>query len=222
MARKLYWGSGSAFCWRVQIVLEEKGLEYESMLLSFSKGEHKGPEVMALNPRGQVPTFVDGDVVVGESPAACLYLESTYRGNGSPLIPEDPVQKARVLQLMFESQNVYNISRDATSYYQNAVKEGGVNPASWATKKAAIRKEWDLWEKYLQGHRFLVGDTFTMADVFFYPFLATGVRYGADLEKAGYPALASYAATMAARETVARTAPPHWKEGPGVPMLNDL
>ena len=35
--RLLYWGSGSVYCWRAMIVLEEKGLPYEGKLLEFSK-----------------------------------------------------------------------------------------------------------------------------------------------------------------------------------------
>ena len=86
MSRVLYWTSGSPPCWRVQIALEEKGLKYESKLISLSKSgtpllksvlltvtvcndviqcraadfytaeEHKSDEVLALNPRGQVST----------------------------------------------------------------------------------------------------------------------------------------------------------------------
>ncbi|KAI4894697.1 hypothetical protein NFI96_026593, partial [Prochilodus magdalenae] len=53
----LYWCSGSPPCWRVMITLEEKKLQgYTSKLLSFEKKEHKGAEVMALNPRGEVRT----------------------------------------------------------------------------------------------------------------------------------------------------------------------
>ena len=39
---RFYYGSGSPFSWRVQLVLEEKGLPYEPVLLSFEKAEHKG------------------------------------------------------------------------------------------------------------------------------------------------------------------------------------
>ena len=35
--RLLYWGSGSVYCWRAMIVLEEKELPYEGRLLEFSK-----------------------------------------------------------------------------------------------------------------------------------------------------------------------------------------
>lgn len=40
------------------LVLAEKGIDYESKQISFSEKGHKGPEVMAINPRGQVYTVV--------------------------------------------------------------------------------------------------------------------------------------------------------------------
>ena len=51
----LYWGSGSAPCWRVMLALEEKGLSgYQNKLVSFEKKEHKSEEILKWNPRGQV------------------------------------------------------------------------------------------------------------------------------------------------------------------------
>jgi glutathione S-transferase len=50
----LYWGSGSVPCWRLQLALEEKNVQYENKFLSFDKKEHKSDEIMHLNPRGQV------------------------------------------------------------------------------------------------------------------------------------------------------------------------
>lgn len=41
-------------------------------------GGHKSEEVLKLNPRGQVPTFVDDGVVVNESLAILLYLQDKY------------------------------------------------------------------------------------------------------------------------------------------------
>ena len=56
--------------------------------------EHKGPEIMALNPRGQVPTLVDGDIIVGESLAALLYLDDAYPEH--PLLPSSKKERALV------------------------------------------------------------------------------------------------------------------------------
>ncbi len=50
----LYWASGSPPCWRAMIVLDEKGLDYESRLIELGKKQHKSDEVLKINPRGQV------------------------------------------------------------------------------------------------------------------------------------------------------------------------
>ncbi|RMZ96600.1 glutathione S-transferase A-like [Brachionus plicatilis] len=96
----LYWGSGSTPCWRIQLVLEEKNLQYEQKLLSFEKQEHKSEEIMKLNPRGQLPTFKIGDLVINESIAACLYLEDNFKTQGTCLIPKE--SQPSILQRTFE------------------------------------------------------------------------------------------------------------------------
>lgn len=52
----LWWGSGSGPCWRVMLVLAEKGLweGCPNKLVSFAAKEHKAEDIMKLNPRGQV------------------------------------------------------------------------------------------------------------------------------------------------------------------------
>ena len=54
---RFYYGSGSPFAWRVHLALEEKGIAYEPVLLSFDKGEHKTPEHLARSPHGKVPAL---------------------------------------------------------------------------------------------------------------------------------------------------------------------
>ncbi|KAG7280450.1 hypothetical protein CRUP_033751 [Coryphaenoides rupestris] len=63
----LLWGAGSPPCWRVMITLEEKKLQgYRRKLLSVQAGEQRSPEVLELNPRGQLPAFKHGDHVLNE------------------------------------------------------------------------------------------------------------------------------------------------------------
>ena len=56
MSLVLYYGSGSPFAWRAHLALEHKALPYELKVLSFSAGDQKKPEFVALNPRHRVPT----------------------------------------------------------------------------------------------------------------------------------------------------------------------
>ena len=41
--------------------------------------EHKAPHMLAINPRGRVPTLKDGDYVVFESLAVFYYLDGNIR-----------------------------------------------------------------------------------------------------------------------------------------------
>ena len=63
---RFYYASGSPFSWRVQLVLEEKRLPYEPVLLSFSKGEVKSPEHLARSPHGKVPALTDDGLTLYE------------------------------------------------------------------------------------------------------------------------------------------------------------
>ncbi|MDH3534252.1 MAG: glutathione S-transferase N-terminal domain-containing protein, partial [Gammaproteobacteria bacterium] len=67
MPYEIYWGSGNPYSWCVLLALEYKRLKYKSRLLEFSKREHLAPEILVMNPRGQLPILKDGDYVVYES-----------------------------------------------------------------------------------------------------------------------------------------------------------
>src|SRR5207247_1620684 len=91
---RFYYGSGSPFSWRVQLVLEEKGLDYEPVLLSFDKGEHKSAAHLARSPHGKVPALEDDGVTLYESSAIVEYLEERYPRE--PLLPPGPAPRPRV------------------------------------------------------------------------------------------------------------------------------
>lgn len=218
----LYWGSGSAPCWKVIIALHEKGLweGCPNKLCEFSKKEHKAEDVMKLNPRGQLPTFRDGDVVVNESNAICMYLEEKYSTDSNRLLPTDPGDRAQVYQRMFESQNIQsNIFMD-TIYYKMRTKKEDWDQEKIKEAFAKANIELKYWETYLTSKKYLAGDKFTMADVCFYPFLATLVRQGASLEK--YPALNKYYNTCSERPSIKGSLPPHWKDSPSPGLLVGL
>ena len=44
---------------KAAIVLEELGLTYEPIYLTFEKGEHKAPDYLKINPNGRIPALVD-------------------------------------------------------------------------------------------------------------------------------------------------------------------
>ncbi|KAI8520087.1 hypothetical protein Bbelb_033440 [Branchiostoma belcheri] len=220
----LYWGSGSVPCWRPMICLEEKGLSgYNSKLISFEKKEHKSDEIMKLNPRGQVPTFKHGDVVVNESMAICLYIENAFKNQGTKLLPDDPSQQALVLQRFVETQNIME-KNNALVYYKYRTKQEDWDQAFIAEKSKALAEELPLWEKYLSQYgegSFITGKDFTLADAGLIPALAFLVRMQLSL-KERFPLLASYYERVKDRPSVQSGWPPHWKDSPGMGYLKDV
>jgi len=64
---------------RVRIFAAEKGIELPTETISITAREHKAPEFLAINPRGQTPALkLDDGSVLTESVAICRYLEALH------------------------------------------------------------------------------------------------------------------------------------------------
>jgi len=84
----------SAFCEKVRLVLAVKGLTATLVEVTPGLGQ---VELFRLSGQRQVPVLVDGGEVISDSSAIALYLEE--RHPEPPLLPSDPVARARVLLL---------------------------------------------------------------------------------------------------------------------------
>ncbi|XP_051811646.1 glutathione S-transferase A-like isoform X2 [Acanthochromis polyacanthus] len=175
----LLWGTGSVPCWRVMIMLEEKRLQgYDKKLLSFEKMEYKSQEVLDINPRGQLPSFKHGNIIVNESYGICFYLESQFKNQGTKLIPDDTDQQALMYQRMFEGPTFYD-KVGAVVYYEYYVPEGERHDSAVKRNREALVTELNLWEGYLQklgAGSYLAGPSFTLADVVVFPVV--GILFG--------------------------------------------
>ncbi len=70
-----YWRSSASF--RVRLVLQLKGLDYEQHPVNLRQGEQKEKAYRRVNPQGLVPFLVDDDVHLGQSVAIMEYLDET-------------------------------------------------------------------------------------------------------------------------------------------------
>ncbi|KAK0144788.1 Glutathione S-transferase A [Merluccius polli] len=217
-------GSGCPPCWRVRITLEEKLQGYRRKMLSLQAGEHKSPEVLEINPRGQLPAFKHGDNVLNESMAACLYLENRYPSKGTRLIPQTAVEQALAYQRMFEGITL-NDKLNALVYYEWFVpeEERCDNESPLKRRTEVLVAELQLWEKYLQKVEpgsYLAG-SFSLADVTVFPSIAYAFRFGLSVER--YPKLARYYSLLKGRASIKASWPPYWMESPrGYGVLRDL
>ncbi|KAM4725078.1 glutathione S-transferase A-like [Anableps anableps] len=217
----LLWGPGSPPCWRVMIALEEKNLQgYNSKQLSFEKGEHKSQEVLDINPRGQLPAFKHGNIILNESYGACLYLEEQFKSQGNKLTPENKAEAALMYQRMFEGLTLFQKTAQVL-FYTRFVPENERHDSALKRNTEDLKAEVKLWEKYLQGTGpYLAGKCFSLADVIVFPVIAFLFRFG--LNEEHFPKLAAYHNTLKDRPSIKNTWPPNWKGTPGQDALKDF
>lgn len=60
------------------ILLEELGVPFELRLVDRLRESHLSPEFLRLNPNGEFPVLIDGDLVLYETAAICLDLCDTH------------------------------------------------------------------------------------------------------------------------------------------------
>jgi glutathione S-transferase len=208
---RFYYGSGSPYSWRVQLVLEEKGLAYEPVLLSFQKGEHKAAAHLARHPHGKVPALADGDLVLYESTPIVEYLED--RHPSPALLPADPGGRAAVRIEEVEAVLYFGDTFRSVARQAFFTPSDQRDQTALAEARTAVRGELDRLEKRAsaRGGDYVVGPTLTRADLSWVPFVEIAARGGVDLQPALTPWLHAWLARMRARPSYARSYPPHWR-----------
>ena len=74
---QLYYHPGNASL-TPHMLLEELGAPFELVLVDRANAAHRSPEYLKLNPNGQIPVLVNGNFVLYETAAICLYLADMH------------------------------------------------------------------------------------------------------------------------------------------------
>jgi glutathione S-transferase len=147
---------------RVRWILQELGIDFESIAVNLMAGEHRHPDFLKINPAGKLPVLVDDDLVLTESVAIVLYLAEKYPHKG--LLPIDIKQRSQVYRwLLFAAteleQPLWRIVRHTMLYPELLRLTAEVSLA---------RKDFTdmvaVMEAHLQDRQFMVGNTVTIAD----------------------------------------------------------
>ena len=182
---KLYGYFRSSATFRVRIALNLKGVAYENEFVHLRKGAQFAAGYTALNPQAQVPTLVDGEHVLVQSPAILEYLEETWPE--PPLLPADAPGRARVRAIaMAVACDIHPINNLRVLRY--LMEDLGVGDE-------ALREWYNHWialgfqgiEAMLARHpetgRFCHGDAPTLADVYLVPQVFNARRFDYPLDR---------------------------------------
>jgi glutathione S-transferase len=214
MAIEFYCGSGSPYAWRVWLGLEHKALPYSLRMLSFSDGDLKQPQFLALNPRGKVPVLTDGEFALSESAAILEYLEDAYPDSGQRLLPDDVKERARARRLIREVDGYLAPAMESLVDHvlftpAEQWDAAGINDARDRFGAELARFESELHDDFLAGAA-------GAADFTMYPVIALALRAERkkpDLNIGGNIPLkiAAWMRRVEALPYFTKTYPPHWK-----------
>jgi len=199
----LYSGPLSLFTGKVRIALDEKGIAYERVEVGWSlerRYEPHHPDVLALNPKQQVPVLVDGELVVYDSTQIFEYLEE--RCPQPPLYPSGLASRARCRRLEAAADEivfpqVWQLI-DA-GFYPSASPDAAQRLRRAKRELAALQVELD---KELAGREYLC-ERFSVADIGSFIMLSSAATLGAPPDPA-CSHLGAWLGRVAARPAVRR------------------
>ncbi|TRY28783.1 glutathione S-transferase family protein [Aliiglaciecola sp. M165] len=161
---KIYGFPLSGHSHRVELFANIAGLNHQMIIVDLAAGEHKQAEFLSLNPVGQVPVMVDGDIVISDSNAILVYLARKYAPS---FLPNDPVLEARVQKFLTLAAGEIAFGPAAARLITvfNAQLDVGY------THDVAARVLRKL-ETHMAGKTFLVDEQPTIADIAIYSYVA--------------------------------------------------
>jgi len=183
----LYSMQRSGNCYKVRLALAQLNLAYRLVEIDILKGDTRTPEFLSKNPSGHVPLLEAAPGRYLPESGAILW----YLALGSPLAPEDRLDRAETLQWMFFEQHSLEPYVGAAHFWLALVRGGR------ELQMHAI-EEWmehgyqamHVMEKHLESHRFFAAGRYTIADIALYAYTHVANECGFDLT--GFPAIRSW------------------------------
>ncbi|HEY2773222.1 MAG TPA: glutathione S-transferase family protein [Candidatus Binatia bacterium] len=168
-------------------MLEELGVAYENVPTHFANGDTKKPDYLALNPNGHIPTLVDDGVAYWESMAINLHLARKYDKGLQPKSIEDQGHATQwSFWAMTEVENPLIEVLMHRMFYPP--EQRSPQAADAAVEK--LQGPLAVLDRHLAGRNFVVGSSYSVADVNLASVLAWAALVGVDLAK--FPNLARW------------------------------
>ncbi len=168
----------------IRWMLEEVGQPYETKILRWETQEAKAADYLAINPMGKVPAIVHDGVVVTECAAICAYLADAFPGAGLAPPANNRLRGPYYRWLFFGAGPI-----------EQAVGAKAVNLEPTIEQRSmlgfgCIEDVLATVEGAVENRPYLVGDSFTAADLYLASHLSWGMNFGT-IEKR--PAFEAYA-----------------------------
>ncbi|MCE1237478.1 MAG: glutathione S-transferase [Hyphomicrobiales bacterium] len=189
MTPKLFDFALSGNCHKIKLFCSLVGVDLEVAPVDLAGGEQRRPPLSDLNPFGQLPILVDGEVTLRDSQTILVYL--ARRHERDDWLPRDAVGEARVLEWLFVAEN--EIARGPADARSRMLfgRDFDIDRA-----RAQAGRILALMEAHLATRAWLALDRPTLADVACQPYVAVAHQGGVALDP--YPAVRAWLDRVAA------------------------
>ena len=156
----------------IRWMLEEVGRPYRTVILDWASGAAKRPEYLAINPMGKVPAIVHDGVVVTECAAICAYLADAFPQAGLAPPAGSRLRGPYYRWLFFGAGPI-----------EQAVAAKMMNLQPTAEQRTSlgfgcVEDVLEAVEGAVENRPYLVGDSFTAADLYLASHLSWGMNFG--------------------------------------------
>ncbi|GMH04647.1 hypothetical protein Nepgr_006487 [Nepenthes gracilis] len=158
----------SAAVSRVLACLLEKEVKFQLININMSKGQHKSPDFLKMQPFGQVPAFRDESISLFESRAICRYVTEKYANQGNIILfGTNPSEKASIDQWLEAESQSFNPPTSTLVFQLAFAPRMKIKQDEGAIKqsKEKLAKVLDVYNGRLASSRFLASEEFSLADL---------------------------------------------------------
>jgi glutathione S-transferase len=183
---KVYGDRISGNCYKVKLLLTQLGRKFDWVDIDVLKGETRTPEFLAMNPNGRVPVLtIKPGVHLAESNAILCYL-----ADGTPYLPEDRLERARVLQWLFFEQYSHEPYIATSRFWIRYLDGAETHREKLAEKRPGGEAALGMMEGELRARDWFASGRYTIADIALYAYTHVAHEGGFDL--APYPAIRAW------------------------------
>ncbi|MDP4990606.1 MAG: glutathione S-transferase family protein [Marivita lacus] len=171
MTIKLYCFGESGNAYKAALALELSGLDWEPVKVDFFGGETRSDDYRTnINPMGEAPVLVDGDVKVTQSGVIQMYVTERSGKFGGATSEE----AREVMRWVFWDNHKLSSQAGMTRFLMNFLPEDKRPAEVIAFTQGRLKAAYAVLDTHLEGRDWIVGDGITNADIsccgyLFYP-----------------------------------------------------
>lgn len=151
---------GSRCLW----ALEELGIPYSHVPIDYEKGQNRDPVFLSISKAGKIPALVDDSLTMTESLAITLYIAKTY-GSGQIWPNEEAAQWQCFQWAFWGATEVEPMASDLLDEVLFRPKDAHSRNEIIEKAQSKVNKSLATLDAALQGRSYLVGESFTVADI---------------------------------------------------------